>query len=66
MERRRNEVGNLTKLLRKQVSPAAVGSNELAAVYSELESHNAKADFQDEQWKVSRNEVAAIKSVGEK
>lgn len=48
VERRRDEVVELTKQLCRQCASAAAGSKKLAAVHAELESYKAKSDSLDE------------------
>lgn len=47
--------------VRRQVAPAAAGSERIAAVQAELESHKAKTDSH-EALKVSRKEVCRYKN----
>lgn len=63
---RRDEVGELTRQLRQQAPLYAAVSRELAAVQTELKGHKAKAPFLEQTLKVTREEVAAIKSAVEK
>lgn len=58
--RRRHEVGEFTNTLREKVAIVTDGLKELATVYAEWESHNAKADLLDEALIENRKEVAPI------
>lgn len=60
-----DELGELTKQFRRQISAAAAGSKQLAAVHAGLKSRKAKANSLDESLKLSRKEIVAVKEVFE-